>query len=71
MIKKNYIKQYITLLKEDLENRFNIIKESLALQEYWNNYQRKNYYARNISYEDFVNSVKEIVDVIISEKQPV
>lgn len=59
------------ILLEDLENRFNIIKESLALQEYWNNYQRKNYYARNISYEDFVNSVKEIVDVIISEKQPV
>lgn len=58
-------------LLEDLEDRFNIIKESLTLREYWSNYQRKNYYAKNVSYEDFVDSIRNIINVIISEKQPV
>ena len=56
-------------LLEDLEERFNIIKESLALREYWNNYQRKNQYAKNVSYEDFVISIKTIINILL--KQPV
>ena len=46
-----------------------MIKESLALREYWSNYQRKNYYAKNVSYEDFIGSINNIIDIIISEKQ--
>ncbi len=57
-------------LLEDLEDRLNIIKESTALKEYWHNYQRKNYYAKNVSYEDFTNSVEDIINIIISKKQP-
>ena len=49
----------------DLKARLNIIKESLALREYWLNYQRKNYYAKNINYDDFVDSVENIVNIIL------
>ena len=56
-------------LLDDLDDRFTMIKESLALREYWSNYQRKNYYAKNVSYEDFIGSINDIIDIIISEKQ--
>lgn len=56
-------------LLDDLDDRVTMIKESLALREYWNNYQRKNYYAKNVSYEDFIGSINNIIDIIISEKQ--
>ena len=58
-------------LLDDLEDRLNIIKESTSLREYWSNYQRKNYYAKNVSYEDFTNSVEKIISIIVSTKQPV
>lgn len=59
------------VLLEELNERFNIISESIALREYWENYQRKNYYARNITYEDFVFSIKNIVQILEETKQPV
>lgn len=51
-------------LLNDLNARYNIIKESIALREYWKNYQRKNYYARNINYEDFVESINAIIKIL-------
>ena len=66
----NTFKRRDTLnLLDDLDDRFTMIKESLALREYWSNYQRKNYYAKNVSYEDFIGSINNIIDIIISEKQ--
>lgn len=59
------------VLLEELNERFNIISESIALREYWKNYQRKNYYARNIMYDDFVLSIKNIVKILEETKQPV
>ena len=54
------------------EYKYNfIIKESITLREYWDNYQRKNYYAKNISYDDFANSVESIINIIIFIKQSV
>ena len=62
----NTFKRRDTLdLLKDLKARLNIIKESLALREYWFNYQRKNYYAKNINYDDFVDSVENIVNIIL------
>ena len=58
-------------LLDDIDERFNIIKDSLALKEYWSNYQRKHYYARNIDYADFVESVSLIINIIEKIKQPV
>lgn len=53
----------INLLNE-LDERFSIISSSVALREYWQNYQRKNYYAKDIDYEEFVSSVHEVIDII-------
>ncbi len=54
------------------EYKYNfIIKESITLREYWDNYQRKNSYAKNISYDDFANSVESIINIIIFIKQSV
>lgn len=60
----------LNLLK-DLDERFNIIKDSVALKEYWSNYQKKHYYARNIDYADFVESINLIINIIENIKQPV
>ncbi len=43
-----------------------VIKESEALKEHWKNYQGKFSYAKDISYEDTVKELMEIVDVIKS-----
>ena len=59
------------ILLEELNERFNIISESAALREYWENYQRKNYYARNIMYEDFVLSINNIIKILEKAKQSV
>lgn len=53
----------INLLNE-LDERFSIISSSVALREYWQNYQRKNYYAKDVEYEEFVSSVHEVIDII-------
>ena len=58
-------------LLDDLEDRYRVIKSSLALREYWNNYQRKHYSAKDISYEEFVDSINNIIKIIESIKQPV
>lgn len=66
----NTFKRRNTLyLLKDLTDRLNIIKESTTLREYWSNYQRKHYYAKNISYEDFTNSIESIINIIIYIKQ--
>lgn len=68
----NTFKRRNTLdLLNDLNDRYNIIKESSALREYWSNYQRKNYYARNINYDDFVESINNIIKILEGAKQPV
>ena len=59
------------ILLDELNERFNIISKSIALREYWENYQRKNYYARNIMYEDFVISINNIIKILEETKQPV
>lgn len=51
-------------LLDDLMERYEIIKNSQALQEYWKNYQNKNYYATNVKYEEFVIVIKKIIEVI-------
>lgn len=55
----------------DIEGRFNIIKESIALREYWNNYQRKHYYAQKIEYEDFIEKINIIIKTIENTQQAV
>ena len=56
-------------LLDELEDRYISIKDSIALKEYWENYQRVNNYARNIKYEDFVETILSIINIIDNEKQ--
>ena len=42
-----------------------IIKESTALKEHWKNYQTKFSYAEDISYENTMKVLEEIIEVII------
>ena len=39
-----------------------------AYREYWNNYQRKNYCAREIDYVDFVKTVNNIIEIVNRNK---
>ncbi len=55
-------------LLNDLNDRYKIIKDSSALREYWNNYQRKNYCAREIDYVDFVKTVNNIIEIVNRNK---
>lgn len=58
-------------LLDELYERYNIIKDSIALREYWANYQNKNYYAKEIEYEKFSNAVLKIVEIMDTLKQTV
>lgn len=58
-------------LLDELYERYNIIKDSIALREYWANYQNKNYYAKEIEYEKFSNAVLKIVEIMATLKQTV
>lgn len=57
------------LLLKELPERLNIISNSKALREYWKNYQRKNEYAKDITYEDFISSINKIINVLEELKQ--
>ncbi len=46
-----------------------VIKESDALKEHWKNYQTKFSYAEDISYEDVMEVLDKIVEVIENKKQ--
>ena len=56
-------------LLNDLTERYDIIKSSLVLRQYFENYQRKNYYARSISYDSFLEAINNIIEIVEEEKQ--
>ena len=73
---KKLLKQAITKKFEYRESidKFNnideimeVIKASEILKEHWKNYQSKFSYAEDISYEDTMKVLKEIVDIVKSK----
>ena len=54
---KNY------LLKE-IKERYNMISNSDILKSYWNNFIKSHSYASKISYNDIIDKIEEIVNVI-------
>lgn len=52
------------MLLNNLSERYNIIKESSALREYWTTFQRGHYYSRNVKYDDFLDSLIKIVKIV-------
>lgn len=52
---------------EYLNDIFEIIKDSIVLKELFDNYSRKLSYARNVKYEDTVDAIKQIIDILEQE----
>ena len=48
----------------NIDEIMEVIKESAVLKEHWENYQRKFSYAEEISYEDTVTVLEDIIRII-------
>ena len=49
---------------DNIDEIMEVIKDSEVLKDHWKNYQSKFSYAEDISYEDTMKVLKEIVDII-------
>lgn len=49
---------------EYINDMFDIIKDSIVLKELFNNYSKKLNYIKNISYEDTIGAIKQILDIL-------
>ena len=63
IIKKFEYRESIDKLN-NIDEIMEVIKESDALKEHWKNYQSKFSYAEDISYEDTIKVLKEIINII-------
>ena len=52
----------------NIDEIIEVIKESDALKEHWKNYQSKFSYAEDISYEDTMKVLEEIINIIKKNK---
>lgn len=52
---------------EYLNDIFDIIKDSVILKELFNNYSRKLNYVRNVKFEDTIDAIKQIIDILDQE----
>ena len=52
---------------EYLNDIFDIIKDSIALKELFNSYSKKLDYVKNVKYEDTVDAIKEIINILETE----
>ena len=52
---------------EYLNETFEIIKDSIVLKELFNNYSKKLNYAKSIKYEDTIDAIKQIIEILDSK----
>ena len=52
---------------EYLNDIFEIIKDNIVLKELFNNYSKKLKYAKNVTYEDTIVAIKQIIDILKQE----
>ena len=52
---------------EYLNDMFEIIKDSIVLKELFDNYSTKLTYAKNVRFEDTIDAIKQIIDILQSE----
>lgn len=68
MLKQAIIKKFEYRESSDKLNNIDeimeVIKDSDALKEHWKNYQSKFSYAEDISYEDTMKVLEEIINII-------
>ena len=50
-----------------LNDVFEIIKDSSALKDLFNNYSKKLNYAKDVRYKDTINAIKKIIKILESE----
>lgn len=50
----------------NIDEIMEVIKESDALKEHWKNYQSKFSYAEDISYEDTMKVLEEIINLVMN-----
>lgn len=48
----------------EIEERFDMISNSDILESYWNNFKKSHIYASNISYDEVINKIEEIVNIM-------
>ncbi len=51
-------------LLSEIEERFDVISNSSILKSYWNNFKKSHIYASNISYDEVINKIKEITNIM-------
>ena len=51
-------------LLSEIEERFDMISNSDILESYWNNFKKSHIYASNISYDEVINKIEEIVNIM-------
>ncbi len=52
---------------EYLSEIFEIIKDSIALKELFDNYSKKLNYVKDVKYEDTINAIKQIIEILETE----
>ena len=52
---------------EYLNNIFEIIKDSIVLKQLFNNYSKKLNYVKNVEFEDTIDAIKQIIDILEQE----
>ena len=52
---------------EYLNDIFEIIKDSIVLKEVFNNYSKKLNYVKNVEFEDTIDAIKQIIDILEQE----
>ena len=51
--------------KGDIQDNFNLIKNSSILEDIWNQYARRNFYCKNLIYKELMITMKKIIDILI------
>ena len=52
---------------EYLNEIFEIIKDSIVLKEVFNNYSKNLNYVKNVEFEDTIDAIKQIIDILEQE----
>ncbi len=66
-IKRTFKHRNTNFNKEYLNDIFEIIKDSVVLKELFNNYSKKLTYAKNVEFEDTINAIKQVIELLESE----
>ena len=67
-LKEKFIERNTIIYLESYKSYIDLIKKSLELKEIWTNYQNKNNYAEEISWEEIISSLEYLLQDNIMSK---